>query len=448
MLSYTDVINKIQNSSEIAEQIAGYIYGSDSINEANTNTARSLAINLIKTFQIIENDDDEDQFPYSDDVNDGDLAKDVAAALQDFFKAYKTIFGDDEISKMLDRSNENEHSELFPSGDKEFLNSNIASRYISNTRLSNALPEGMFSNRFRKQIPVGDRDGITKNAYVSVSYLEGNNKIYLPKKYFTEYDRQVLVAIDSLWETKTTKRPVLQPAVIYRVMVAGDNKMHPSASQLAPVIDSIRRMSNTDVEIDLTDEAISRGYKIAPGERYTIKGKLLSILEGNRYYAGKKTTETFTILSEPLLHQYSQITKQILSVNRDVYKIREIMEGKLTEIGINMTPERISIAGYLIREILIIQSNGTSDHRRFDTLFEKSGLLLDKKDYSTEQEYSTKLIRLIRNYRPFLVQCFEYWKNIGFINDYEFIYTGRKPNSIKIIVERKRKKTQDTSIAD
>lgn len=439
MLSYSDVINRLQNSSDIAGQIAGYIYGSDSINEANINTAKTLAINLIKTFQIIENDDDEDQFPYSDDVNDSELAKDVAAALQEFFKAYKTTFGDEEITKMLDRSNDDNLGEIFPSGNSEVLYSNIDSRYISNTKLSNVLQEGIFSKRFRKQLPVGDRDGITKNAYVSVSYLEDNNKIYLPKKYFTEYDRQVLVAIDSLWETTTTKRPVIQPAVIYRVMVAGDNKMHPSASQLAPVINSIRRMSNTDVEIDLTEEAISRGYKIAPGERYTIKGKLLNILEGNRYYAGKKTTETFTILSEPLLHQYSQITKQILSVSRDVYKIREILDGKLTEIGINMTPERISIAGYLIREILIIQSTVSSDHRRFDTLFEKSGLLPDKEDYSTGKEYSRKLVKLISNYKPFIIQCFEYWKHIGFINDYELLRTSGKLTSIKITVNRKRK---------
>jgi len=180
------------------------------------------------------------------------------------------------------------------------LKSIIPSIYIiPNTKVSNKLNAILENGEV--EIQVNKKGTFTK---VSINYNDKN--IILPKN-FTTYDRTVLNASISLYETGNRE---LTPGMVYRCMngLSNNEKVSPQAIEtVTRSIDKARRLFCT---IDYTEEARNRKKDT---DKCTIEGTILNA-DKIIIQAGRHEVIGYRFNTKPLLYQYAQVSKQIISV--------------------------------------------------------------------------------------------------------------------------------------
>lgn len=292
------------------------------------------------------------------------------------------------------------------------------------TKLSNVMSNQPFIDGCEFYLDVIRRPKLIQNR-VTLSFDEGDSGISLRGGKISEYQRQVSNAIFSIINDAIEQgaRPAFTLEMIYKNMPGGGEKLSDiSRREIKETVETFRRI---DVDVDDTEELRARGILPAGVAEHTYSEKYLDVRPHNFRMMNGAIVTGYEVISIPVELRHASKINQIASVSRDVLEIKKTKKGRITNELIKMNSDRIAIAGYLMRQIAIIKrakryhQTKISDHIVFDTIFEKT---------ETVSEDRAKM----KDNRDFCFDCLDYWKAIGFIQNYENIMKGRKYYGILI----------------
>ena len=234
----------------------------------------------------------------------------------------------------------------------------------------------------------------------------------------TEEDKQISNAIVSLWvagkNEDPKKRIVFTVRDIYEVLAGGKKDKKPSKTEYDRICKTIEKLSSLRVTLDADRELESYGIKSDDPVKVTLNVRSNYIYTRGVSVISKhkqdKRLDAWELIAEPIIYTYAKATKQIITIPIKVLAIEETDKaGKLAGKLVLMTKTRGAIRGYLMKRIEIMRmntNNNQSNTIKFKTLFNEIG-----------ETHQTRLEQ--KRDRDFIIQCLDYWKAIGFINDYK-----------------------------
>ena len=237
---------------------------------------------------------------------------------------------------------------------------------------------------------------------------EGDNITLSGRQPFTEYDRNVADAVTSLYEYGGSN--IVTAATVYRAMVNMTDTETPSPQQIGAVTRSLDKMRFTRVRIDCTEELKQRKVSLN-GQQSTggLVDTYLLAMESIEIEAGGQRVKAYKIIKTPILYEYAQITKQVITAPS---KLLAIPEQSNTE-------KRISIKSYLLRRIYGIKGKSRlNPHILFNKMYEDLDMQPTKDDKKRNKIYIDNVLK--------------YWKQEKFIKDYSFTKSGREYDGIMI----------------
>ena len=319
------------------------------------------------------------------------------------------------------------------------LRSIIPTKHVMpNSTLMNALQEGIKHDDGSKPAPIinaGPFDMIVSRgkasrkeitAYTMIEYDNGDDGVSITPMQMTEYDRQVSDAVISLYEKAKADgvSAVFTTDMIHRAMPGGGEKASPQ--QRGAITKAIEKMRKIHVYVDATEEMRRRGL-IPEDQELVFDEYYFSISRAQcRNRGGGDPVTAYKITSEPIILNYARLTKQILTIPAKYIEIKKVSGGKTFE-PINMTKDRQSITGYLVRQIGWIiydrkhkVANPRRDTIQFDTVFKAAGVDVTNKQTAKRQ-------------RDFIFTVLDYEKAAGFISDYKKLKKGQSIYGVQII---------------
>ncbi len=331
---------------------------------------------------------------------------------------------------------------------------------------NNALMNGLQQKRLIESpenaqgwdLPVANAKGRRKEitAFVMVTYSNDAEGVTITDAKLTEYERQVSDAVISLWieAQKRNLQPIFTVDQIFRAMPGGGDK--PSPNQKGAITRTLEKFNKLHIYMDATEEMRKRRV-ISDTQKYVLDE---NYLQWRRHTittkTGRKITQGYEILGQPIMLTYSKITKQILTVPAQNIEIRKVDGGgKMRQELVPMTPERQALTGNIVRRIAIMHHDNDlalekkrkydarrkndptlepkqlSDFReqsnliRFDTLYKEAGIQMPE----LEKSRLNKELDL----RKFCFSVMEYQKAIGAIKDHKYPEKGRKKIGIRVV---------------
>lgn len=286
----------------------------------------------------------------------------------------------------------------------EILDSIRPDKYIiPNNKLSNSLTDVKTPfNNSEFMLEVNKKKNI-KNP-VTINYEDDNIQITNKEKRFTPYDRVVHNAICSLFEAGNSN---FTPIQVYRAMNGLPNSYRPSPQAIGAVTKSIDKMTNIKTTIDFTDEAKKHNYEVDKTEVEE------NILLASKIFvkAGGHETTGYKLYKKPLLYEYAQISKQVLTVPIELINTSQV---------INSTPENIVIREFLIRRIERMKHNNDGNKILLKAIYDEIG----------HEEPSRKKAMKVRDTASLLLDKF---KKDKYIKKHIFYKKGRTIAGIEII---------------
>ena len=263
------------------------------------------------------------------------------------------------------------------------LNSIIPAKFsITNNKLSNEIIKD-FVDRGEISLAVINVDKINEvRTYNSLTY-EGKNISITGRHEFTAYDRAVHNAVCSLY---VAGNEIISPGMVYRAMNGMSDNEKVSPQSIEAIKNSLDKSRFMRLRVDFTDEARARNMKIDKAE---IDSNLLEA-RAVIVRTGGHETGAYKILATPVLYQYSQRTKQIISVPLDLLDTKEATRN---------TEEIISIKEYLIRRIEVMKHDSKQSNKIvYDTIFDEAGVIVKRQ---TERN----------RYRQYIKDILSLWKS-------------------------------------
>lgn len=263
---------------------------------------------------------------------------------------------------------------------------------------------------------------------------EGDNVKLSGRQPFTEYDRNVLNAVVSLYVHGHPDHN-FSPAMVYRAMTGMKESEHPSATQLAEITRSLDKMRFIRVRIDCTDELQKR--------RITIDSKQINsgfidtyllVLEKVELNVSGETMELYHIIKAPILYEYSSAVNQVLTIPISRLDIKELdSEGNVTERSLANTESRILIRGYLLRRIEGMKGKNALKSNIISLFdYEKDGE--PRKGLYSIAGKPNPDRKEMQRIREDTEKMLAYWKATGYIPGYETIKTGHKIAGYRILL--------------
>ena len=282
--------------------------------------------------------------------------------------------------------------------------------YITNNKLSNEIIKNFVQKgniSLRVINPNKKGEIITYN---SLTY-EGKNISITGRYEFTAYDRTIHNAVCSLYEAGND---TVTPAMVYRAVNGMMETEKVSPQSVEAVRNSLDKSRFMRLKVDFTEEAKARNMKIDKAE---IDSNLLNATVVTVESGGHKV-EAYKILAKPVLYEYAQRTRQIISVPPKLLDTKEATRS---------TEEIIPIKEYLIRRIEIMRHDKTMSNKIvYDTIFEEVGITI-----TTKQQKS----RL----RDYIKSILELWKTRdGYFYDFKEYSVGKSVKGIEIMLYEKR----------
>lgn len=240
---------------------------------------------------------------------------------------------------------------------------------------------------------------------------EGDNITLSGRQPFTEYDRNVADAVTSLYEYGGSN--IVTAATVYRAMVNMTETETPSPQQIGAVTKSLDKMRFTRVRIDCTEELKRRNAATLNGSQITggLVDTYLLAMESIEVEAGGQRVKAYKIIKTPILYEYAQLTKQVLTTPS---KLLAIPEQSNTE-------QRIAIKGYLLRRICAMKGPTPQSNRiLFTSLYEAI-------DIENPGKQERKRIN------DYITAVLEYWEKEKFIKSFVFVKEERKQVAIDIL---------------
>lgn len=285
-------------------------------------------------------------------------------------------------------------------------------------KLESITPEKyiMANNKMINQLANGNiREGITDLvvskqpeviSQISLSYDDDNIKIFDKNKRFTPYDRAVHNAVCSIWEAGNE---YLTPNQVYRCMNGLTKGEYVTPQRVGAVTKSIDKARRIYTKIDYRDEAKAWNEKI---DKFIVEDTILSAQKVTLEAGGEEVTG-YKINTKPILYEYAQVSKQIITVPSKLLNIQGIL---------NSTPEITVLKEYLIRRIEVMKHkrNKTQSNKILFTAIYNELELTDPDKYKTNR---------LRAHTKTLLQ--NYKKN-KYIKDFKFYKKGRSFHGIEI----------------
>lgn len=251
------------------------------------------------------------------------------------------------------------------------------------------------------------------STYVLATYEDQNGVTIQGKQNYTEFDRQIQDAVCSLYEYGNDEK-IFTPDMLFRAMThkRGTN---PSPQQVGAVRKSIEKQRRIHVYVDATEEMKKRGVASSS----VVFDDFLLSLKAVNVRSGNKTITAYKINAEPILLTYAKMTKQLATVPAELLDIKEVTNGKLTDLSIANSDARIAVKGYLLRRIAVMKRNqNQSNIILFSTLFEETGLKNDSNAVKTKQ---------------YAFQVLDFFTAKGFVKGYEKRKSGNSYDAIVIL---------------
>lgn len=277
---------------------------------------------------------------------------------------------------------------------------------IVNSKVSSELTKDFIG---RGEIPIKVNKKNAKKevlVYASLTY-EGENIELSGRQEFTPYDRVVHNSVVTL---HAAGNEIFTPEMVYRAMngLTESEKVSPQA--IGAVTRSIEKSRVTKLTIDYTQEAKERNLDV---EEAKYDGMLLNADKVTVSVSGVKK-EAYRLLRTPILYEYSQQIKQIISVPIQLLQTKEALRS---------TDEVIVIRFYLIQRIEIMKNNKSQSNKiLYSTIFEELGKTNPTKQKAEKIRDATKAILGL------LVKK-------EYIKDYVEYKEGRQMKGIQIILE-------------
>jgi len=232
--------------------------------------------------------------------------------------------------------------------------------YITNNRLSNEITKD-FANKGNKELAVinSNKKGEIVT-YNSLTY-EGKDISITGRYEFTAYDRAIHNAVCTLY---AAGNDILTPAMVYRAVngMSENEKVSPQAMEA--VKNSLDKSRFMRLKVDYTDEAKARNINVDKAEidSNLLEARVITV------EAGGNKVDAYKIHATPVLYQYSQRTKQIISIPLGLLDTKEATRN---------TEEIISIKEYLIRRIEIMKREKCMEDKiLYDTIFDEIGIII------------------------------------------------------------------------
>lgn len=292
----------------------------------------------------------------------------------------------------------------------EILKSVIPKTFaITNNKLSNEMTKD-FTNKGDISLAVmnvGKKNEI--RTYNSLAY-EGENVSITGRYEFTAYDRAIHNAVCSLY---AAGNDIVTPAMVYRAVTGITETEYVSPQSIEAVLNSLDKSRFMRLKVDFTEEAKARGFDVDKTmiDSYLLPAEAVVVKTGGHEMAAYK------ILKTPALYQYSQRTKQIISIPLELLD---------TKVATRNTEEIIPIKEYLVRRIEIMKNDDSMGNKiLYETIFDEVGLKDIIKQKSLVLRNSIKAI-------------LELWKDKGYIHNFEEYKMGRSIKGIAIFFHEKQ----------
>ena len=262
-----------------------------------------------------------------------DLLTGVAKDLKEFIDRIKeetTI--DDEIIQEIER-----------------LDSILPTKYIiPNNRFINKLAKGEISLEDDVALIVNSPNKKEIKTNVTLNYDDENIEIYDKDKRFTPYDRAVHNAVISIYDAGNIN---FTPNQVYRCMNGLVEGEYVSPQAIGSVTKSIDKTRRTYTKVNYINEAKAWKKDIDNCiiEDYILSAKKITLQTGGKEVTGYK------INTKPILYEYAQVTKQVLTIPNKLLNTKGIL---------NSSPEVSIITEYLIREIEWMKKKGSKRNNK------------------------------------------------------------------------------------
>ena len=279
---------------------------------------------------------------------------------------------------------------------------------IVNSKISSELTKDFIG---KGEIPIKVNKRNAKKevlVYASLTY-EGENIELSGRQEFTPYDRVVHNSVVTL---HAAGNEIFTPEMVYRAMngLTESEKVSPQA--IGAVTRSIEKSRVTKLTIDYTQEAKARNLDVKEAK---YDGMLLNADKVTGSVSGVKK-EAYRLLRTPILYEYSQQIKQIISVPIQLLQTKEALRS---------TDEVIVIRFYLIQRIEIMKNNKNQSNKiLYSTIFEELGKQNPTKQKAEKIRDATKAILglLIKK---------------EYIQGYQEYKEGRQIKGIEILLEER-----------
>jgi len=259
------------------------------------------------------------------------------------------------------------------------------------------------------------------------NYKIKNEEINLEDKEISKFDREVHDAIITLFKNNLQ---CMSPKMIVRTMFA-NHKMSIHSNILEAVTNSINKMRNTLIELDISEEAEARNFENLEIEEPVITAKWVATKINGQ------NTNALLLSCEPPLLRYAECSNQILKIDLNFMQL---------PLNLENTVENLMLRNYLLRQILIISNkkNSRNNSMLFQTILNFLGITLDK---CKSKERFIKKKSILKSK---IEKLLEFWKKEDLFENFTLEKNGYQLRSIiispkKIFKAKNNKKFASTS---
>jgi hypothetical protein len=199
--------------------------------------------------------------------------------------------------------------------------------------------------------------------------------------------------------------------MVYRAVNGMTENEKVSPQSLEAVRNSLDKSRFMRLKVDFTEEAKARNLDIDKAEidSNLLEARVITV------EAGGNKVDAYKIHETPVLYEYSQRTRQIVSVPLKLLDTKEAMRN---------TEEMIPVKEYLIRRIEVMKrAKNMSNKIVYDTIFEEVGIIITDK----------KQKQRIRGYIQSILSLWQARDN--YIKDFKEYKVGNSTKGIEIFFE-------------
>ncbi|MBR1438747.1 MAG: hypothetical protein IJ587_09450 [Synergistaceae bacterium] len=258
-------------------------------------------------------------------------------------------------------------------------------------------------------INVGNRG---KNTITTIASIDFNNMKKMGvsishEKWITPFDREILSIVSSLYAAGNTYQ---SPQMIFQAMSGNKEKVKLTPEIRAKIIESLRKLRATTIEIDASQEEKAGWSKKGKYEGSLLPSERVEVITLN----GQKVVDCIHFLRNSPLYDYAEGKNQISRVNIE-----------MLQAPVNNTTENIELKFYLLR-LISSMKNSKSKLKpviRYDSLYEYLGI---------DENNTSDILHKKKDIRDRVKKILNFWVEQGFIRSFEEEKEGKNIAKVKI----------------